>query len=66
MLNGANMNNSPEIAEQFLVLKQLVKEYDKAVLKNNPELAYEIAVDIQETADCLVDHTVDWLKSVSE
>lgn len=55
-----------DITQNLLILKRLTKNFESALAKNNAQLAYEIAVDIQEMADTIVDDTVIWFKNVSK
>jgi hypothetical protein len=55
-----------DITQNLLILKRLTKNFESALAKNNAHLSYEIAVDMQEMADQLVNDTVIWFKDVSQ
>lgn len=48
--------------EEFLILKVMMKAYDEAIRKDDHWLAYQVSVDLSESAQKLSDLALDVAK----
>lgn len=48
--------------EELLILKSLIKMYEECLRKNEHWLAYQVSVDISESAQKLSDYALDVAK----